>query len=77
MVGPISDTGELLRGVSSAARESYYRTSSSRYAFYSILIVLLLAIAVVGVMRGDFVGHVLALSGAFGLALVCIWLALR
>lgn len=77
MGSPISDTGELLRGVDADARESYYRTSALRYDLYTITIVLLLAIAVIGIMHGELLGYVLALGGAFGLVLVCILLVLH
>jgi hypothetical protein len=77
LIGPVSDTENLLRGVSSSARESFYRKSSSRYFFYGCAIVLLLSVAVVGLLHGDFLGHVVALGGAFGIALVSIWLCLR
>ncbi len=74
MGGPVSDTKELLRGVSASARESYYRTSTSRYVYYAIIIFLLLAIAVIGLMEGGFLGIVVAVGGSLGIALVSIWL---
>lgn len=74
MVGPISDTAELLRGVDASARESFYRRSSSRHRFYIIVVILLLAVAVIGLLEGGLLGHILALGGALGLALVAIWL---
>ena len=72
-VSPVSDTNELLRDVRASARESYYKRSSSKYLFFAVVVVVLLAIAVVGLKHGGFLGIVLAVGGAFGLALVSLW----
>jgi hypothetical protein len=75
--GPVSDISELLRGVDTDARQSYYRTASSMYAFFAIVIILLLAISVVGLWHGGFYGYVLSLGGVFGLVIVGLWLGLH
>jgi hypothetical protein len=75
--GPISDTGELLRGVRADARERYYKTGTVRYIALVLAIALLLAVAVIGLAEGGLVGNVLALGGALGILLVSIWLILH
>jgi len=73
VIGPVSDTGELLRGVRASARESYYRRSSSKYLLFILFVVIFLVIAVAGLMLGGPLGIVLAVGAAFGLALVSLW----
>lgn len=77
MIGPVSDTGELLREVRASARESYYRRSSSKYLLFILLVVVFLVIAVAGLMLGGHLGIVLAVSAAFGLALVSLWMCVH
>lgn len=77
MAGSISDTRDLLRGVSDPARESYYKRSTSRRPLLAVVIVVFLAVAVIGVAVGGFSGYVVASSGVFGLAVVSIWLILH
>jgi hypothetical protein len=75
--GPVSDTSELLRGVDTDARQSYYRTASSIYAFFAVVTILLLAISVVGLWRGGFYGYLLSLGGVFGIVIVGLWLGVH
>ncbi len=42
-----------------------------------VVIVILLAVAVIGLMLGGFAGIVLALAAAFGILMASIWLYLR
>lgn len=72
-----SDTSELLRQVDSAARESYYRTSSSRLGFYVVAVVLFLALSLIGLWLGGPYRYVFIFAGILGLVLVSVWISLH
>ncbi len=77
MAGQVDDTGDLLRGVRASARESYFRKSASRRYYLAFVVAILLVVCVIGITAGGFSGHVVAIGGAFGLALVSVWLYLH
>ncbi len=77
VLGPVSDTQEILRGTRASARERYYRKSTTKHVVLVVAIVLLLASAVVGLARGGTLGYVLAFGSIFGLMVVSLLLFLH
>lgn len=72
-----TDTREALNGVGSDARSSFYGTSNARMMVGIWAVVLCLAVAIVGVMVEEPLGHIIALGGISGLVLVTVWLTYR
>lgn len=72
-----ADTRESLKGARSDARSSFYGSSSTRMRVGIWAVALCLAVAVVGLMVEQPLGHILSLGGISGLVLVAVWLSYR
>lgn len=72
-----SDTKDLLRGVRSDARESFYRPSGARTLVISVLIALSLVLVGIGMLAEKPLGYALMLGGIFGMTSAAVWFTYR